>query len=66
MEELRVPINLNPTYRIREAGSENRLRQSDAHSDRDRQGRRRHKHGENDQEGISQEDEKVHSLDLLA
>ena len=66
MDELWLPINLKPSARICEVSSDTRLRQSDAHNDRERQGKKRHKNGENDKEEAAREEEKVHSLDLLA
>ena len=66
MAELWLPINLNPNLRIGEVSSDTRLRQSDAHNDRERQRKKRHMNGGNDNEEASQEEEKVHSLDLLA
>ena len=66
MDELWLPINVNPNLRVCEANSDTRLRQSDARSDRERKGKKRHKNGENDNEEASREDEKVHSLNLLA
>lgn len=66
MDELWQPINLNPNLRICEVGSDTRLRQSDSHSDRERQGKKRRNSGENDNEEASKEEEKVHGLDLLA
>jgi hypothetical protein len=66
MDELWITTNPNPDLRVREAGSDNRLRQSDAHSDRDRKKKKRHNNSGKNDEADSLEEGKAHSLDLLA
>jgi hypothetical protein len=66
MDELCIPTNLNQNLRVRETNSDTRLSQSDAHSDRDRQGKKRHKNSGKNDEADSPEEEKAHGLDILA